>query len=269
MDINQVLAGLDKLFAENKMSEVPGYLEQALNTADADNDNGSKISILNELIGFNRVTGDFDKSLEYGTQAIELLDGMGMSNTIPYATTLLNVANAHRAAGNYAAALTLYKQIEGIYNSNLSPDDYLIASFNNNIALLYQEMGDFESAVVSLKKALEIIKKFDDGASELATTYTNLGTSLTHTGRFEEAKEMLTKALDTYDSIGEKGYHYSSALSAMGEIYFREGNYDRSLEYYEDAANEIYSVFGENAVYKVVQENIKAVKEQIDKEKQA
>lgn len=268
MDINQVLAGLDKLFAENKMDEVPDYLKRALAISDKEKDYSSKISILNELIGFYRVTSKYDKAFEYGRQALAILDGMGLRDTIPYATTLLNIASAHRAAGNLEEALKLYKRIEAIYNCNLSPDDFLIASFYNNIALLYQEMGDFGNAVVSLRKALDVIKTFDNGASELATTYSNLGASLVRTGNIDEAKEMLEKSLAIYDGIEERGYHYSSALSAMGEVYFRFGDYQKALEYYEKAADEIYHVFGENAAYKVMQENIAQVRAQMDKAKQ-
>lgn len=260
MDINKVLEGLDRLFAENRMNEVEEYLTQALYTAESEKDDASKLSIMNELIGFYRVTSEFDKAVRYGEQAVQILKAMNMEGTIPYATTLLNIANAHRASGSLKEALELYRQIEVIYKSNLDSKDFLIASFYNNIALLYQEMGDYESAVSSLRKALAIAETYDNAASEIATTYSNLGASLLRLGRNEEAKEMLKEAINRYEKIGERGYHFSSALSAMGEAYYRDGDYNKSLTYYESAASEIYNVFGENAAYKVMQENIAAVK---------
>jgi len=263
MDINKVLAGLDRLFAENRMNEVENYLTEALTEADNEGDYAAKLSILNELIGFYRVISEFDKAIRYGEQAVQILKSMQMDGTIPYATTLLNIANAHRAAGNLQESLKLYERIEEIYTENLKPGDFLMASFYNNIALLYQEMGDFENAAASLRKALAIAETYDNAASEIATTYSNLGASLLRLGRNEEAKEMLKTAIEKYEMIGERGYHFSSALSAMGEAYYREGDFQKSLEYYEAAASEIHSVFGENAAYKVMQENISAVKASI------
>ncbi len=267
MDINKVLEGLDRLFAENRINEVEEYLIQALREAEHENDDASKLSIMNELIGFYRVTSEFDKAIHYGELAVQILKSMHMETTIPYATTLLNIANAHRASGNLQEALELYKQIEVIYKNNLDSRDFLIASFYNNIALLYQEMGDYESAVDSLRNALAIAETYDNAASETATTYSNLGASLLRLGKNEEAKEMLKEAINRYEKIGERGYHFSSALSAMGELYYREGDYNKSLQYYESAASEIYSVFGENAAYKVMQENISAVKASIQQSK--
>ena len=64
-----------------------------------------------------------------------------------------NVANAYRAAGKLAESLEVYKEVFSIYNENIPSDDYRMASLNNNIALLYQEMNDFPMAVQHLKKA--------------------------------------------------------------------------------------------------------------------
>lgn len=263
MDINKVLLELDKLFAENRISEVEPFLLKALEETDEAGDYASKLSILNELIGFHRVTSEFDKAIYYGGQALDILKDINMEGTIPYATTLLNYANVYRASGNLEESLKLYKEIEVIYKNSLEPNDFLIASFYNNIALLYQEMGDFENAVTYLENALAIVKGYEDASSELATTYSNLGTSLLRLNRLDEAKEALNKASDIYDKVGEKGYHYSSMLSAMGEVFFKEGNYDKSLSYYEKAAAEIYNLFGENVAYKVICDNIATVKEKL------
>ncbi|EKC51693.1 Tetratricopeptide repeat protein, partial [human gut metagenome] len=61
-----------------------------------------------------------------------------------------------------AESLEVYKEVFSIYNENIPSDDYRMASLNNNIALLYQEMNDFPMAVQHLKKALSIIEKMKE-----------------------------------------------------------------------------------------------------------
>lgn len=263
MDVNNMLAGLDRLFSENRISEVGTYLENAFAQAAAEQDISACLTILNEQIGFFRSTCEYDKSIDYSNQAVFLLDRIGMQGTIPYATTLLNVANAYRAAGRLDEALEYFKQVETIYDEKLQTDDFNIASYNNNVALLYQEMGDYNNAVLCLEKALQVALKYEDAASEVATTYTNLGASLLKLGRTEEAKEKLHAAINQYNKIGETGYHYSAALSAMGELCYTEADYENALKYYEDAANELESVFGRNDNYMLMQENIARVKEKL------
>ena len=94
-----------------------------------------------------------------------------------YATSLQNVANAYRAAGRKVESLGYYNIVFKIYKEQLDEDDYKFASLHNNIALLYQEMGNFLMATEHLKKALSIIEKVEDSDIEVATTLSNLAAS--------------------------------------------------------------------------------------------
>lgn len=73
-----------------------------------------------------------------------------------------------------------------------------MASLNNNIALLYQEMNDFPMAVQHLKKALSIIEKIEGMDIEVATTYTNLAASLIEINQVSQAEDYLKKALEIF-----------------------------------------------------------------------
>lgn len=266
MNINEVFSGLDKLFAENRISEVEKYLTRALSEAEYDNDRESMLAIQNELIGFHRTTGEHDKALYFCRQALRLAKQMEIEDTVPYGTTLMNVANANRAAGNLLEALSYYKQVEEIYVSQLGPHDILIASYYNNLALVYQELGDFDKAVDALEKALKIIERHENAGTEIAATYANLGESLLRAGRPQEAEDRLAEAVRRYQLMGERGYHYSAALSAVGEAWYRQGNYEEALKYYELAASELYSVYGENDTYKIILGNIETVKAKIQEQ---
>ena len=54
MDIENVICGLDQLFAERKSGQVEDYLSKHLEQALKEGDVGAAITIINELIGFYR-----------------------------------------------------------------------------------------------------------------------------------------------------------------------------------------------------------------------
>lgn len=157
MDINQVTKELDELFAQQKIEEIPQYLESHIAQAISENAQDVLLTLYNEIIGFYRETGQYALSIENCHKAIALMDEMGIQDTIPYATTLLNAANAHRAAGLLQESLDLYNKVRPIYVAQLKEDDMYFANFYNNLSLLYQEMKDFASAKEQLVNALYIV----------------------------------------------------------------------------------------------------------------
>ena len=82
-------------------------------------------------------------------------------------------------------------------------------------------------------------------------------------GRLDEAKDRLAEAVRRYQLMGERGYHYSAALSAMAETFYRQGDLVQALKYYELAAEEIYGIYGDNDTYRVIMGNIETVKSQL------
>ena len=265
MNTNQFIENLDQLFEEKRLKEVEPFLKDSLSQAVAEKDSSAQFTILNEMMGFFRDTSQYEKSIEACHQCMGLMKQMGIEGTVDYATSLQNIANAHRAAGLLQESLDFYQQAFQIYKENIPMDDYRFASLNNNIALLYQEMGDFEKAVEHLKKALAIIKEIEGAEIEVATTYSNLGASLLELGKVNEAVESLEKALEIYGRDEVKNFHYSAALSAMAAAQCRLGNYDKAATLYEEALGEIEINMGKGTAYEITRENLKKVYEKIGK----
>ena len=157
MNQNEFYEKLNKLFAEKDIEKVGNFLDSELKSARESGDDLLRLVILNEAIGFNRDTGNFDKSVLYCDEAITLMRDLDMGGTVEYATSLQNIANAYRAAGKKVESLGYYNNVFKIYREKLDENDYRFASLHNNIALLYQEMGNFLMATEHLKKSLSII----------------------------------------------------------------------------------------------------------------
>lgn len=266
MDIANFINELDNLYNEKRLNNVEPFFCRSMEQAMKEEDYSAQFTILNEMMGFFRDTSQYKKSIKSCNDCLLLMKKMGIEGTVDYATSLQNIANAHRAAGMLRESLDYYNQAIRIYENNISANDYRYASINNNMALLYQEMGDFAMSVMHLEKALSIIEKIEDSEIEIATTYSNLGASLLELDRVEEAKEYLDKALCIFEKDKIKNFHYSAALCAMASVKCRQNKYEEAAPLYEEALKEIELNMGRGTAYKITEENLKKVYEKLQRD---
>ena len=259
MNINDILQELDSLFAHKKIEEVEPFLLEKLQLAKESDDQNSVITIMNELIGFYRDTSQYEKSVSFCNQVIVLMKSRQLEGSIPYATTLLNVANAFRAAGLLLESRNHYQEVYELYKENLAENDFRFASLNNNLSLLYQEMNEYNESVLCLEKALKIVSKYPEAKIELATTHTNLAMSLLKLNRNIEAEKHLEAAFSIFEKQETKDFHYSAALSAMGEAKYKGGRLEEAAYYYEKALEEIEINVGRTKAYEITKDNLSKV----------
>ncbi|MFT3982264.1 MAG: DUF4125 family protein [Lachnospiraceae bacterium] len=264
MEIQSKLQELDVLFQKKKIDEVGIFLKKSIKEAREEQDSSSLITLLNEIIGYCRDTGKYDEAAVYSREVLAVMQKEGLAGTIPYATTLLNIANADRAAGRLEESLKLYRQVLSVYDGVIERTDYRYAALYNNLSLLYQEMGDFVKAVETLEEALSIISLYKEERIALAVTHTNLASSLLRIDRDEEAALHLKEAFTIFEQDEEKDYHYSAALAVMGEAEFRAERYEPAAEYYERALAELESHVGKTPGYETIKENLEQVYKKLD-----
>lgn len=269
MNIDDFVNGLDELFEKNDKKEIENYLVANLSDAIAMGDTSAIIVILNEMISFFRSTNQYDKSLLFADKAVNVVKSAGLFGTTYYATTLINQANALRAAGKSALALDKFLEANEIYEKELKQGDFGFAELYNNLSLAYMELENFKEAVSYLRKALEIVLKHkEEKGFELAVTYTNLGNALyklsendkEHDGKetdggahnySEEQKQIrcetidyLTKAIEYFKGRNLYDTHYAAAVTGLGDIYEKEEAYDKAYEMYTEAMDAIRSNMG-------------------------
>ncbi len=267
MNTDEILKNLDDLFEKNEPKAAEELLLSSIEEAEINNEFDAVLILTNEAMGYYRESGQNMKAIDMCHKALDLVNVLGLENTIPYATTLLNIANVHRSAGLLHESLQYYKMVLPIYNSNKDTDPLYIASLHNNISLLFQEMNEFQEAKKELLKASEIINGIPDAKYEQAVTYANLANTCTVLKQNEEALNYAGKAINIFEEIGTRDSHYSSALAALGSIHYTMGNYEASLNYFNQSKEIIKKNLGtENQQYERILENIEVVEKTIDEE---
>ncbi|MCR5503113.1 MAG: DUF4125 family protein [Lachnospiraceae bacterium] len=269
MNIEQVLTEYDVLEGSHDFPKIAAFLEEKILEAKNENDVSSLITLLNEQIGFHRETGDFGRSITACRDLLYVMEEAGIKGSVPYATSLLNIANACRAAGLLKESLLYFNEVLRIYQENLDPSDYAFAPLYNNLALLFQEMTDYMSACDTLKKALGIVLAHPEMQDKIAITHTNLALSLMKNDEYDEAVSHLEEAFRIFDSFPEPDYHYGAALSAMGEALFLKGDYRGSADYYEKALAEVKKNTGFSKGYSITAANLNEALKKLRSEAEA
>lgn len=265
MDMNKILQQIDHYFQENQGAKAEALMQESIAQAVSEGDNISLLQLLNELLGYYRETSQVEASCKIAEQAIELAGQMGLEGTIPYATTLLNVANAYRAGGKLADSLAEYIRVKQIYDRQLQPQDMLNASLENNISLLYQEMEDFEQAKDCLKRALSIVEKRGE-VFETAVSCANLSNTCLQLSELEEARAYADRAKELFEQMGVEDAHYGAVLSALGTYYYRTGEYDKAKDYFCRGMEIMERNLGRNDYYDRLQENVMRCEETMQKQ---
>lgn len=296
MDIKKVLMEYDGMFGKRELKDIDQFLEDKIDEANREQDYYSLVSLLNEHMGFCRDTSQKEKGLKRCGQVISMLNSLGLNGTLEYATSLINVANAYRAFGEHDKSLKLFNEVEVIYNEKLAPTEYNFASLYNNWSLLYQEMGYYEQAVKMLKKALKVIDGLPQAVIQQAVTRSNLAMTLLRISKakaneaaefalksegigegaehivtvedgeneYKDAMTYLMEALKIFEENGANDFHYSAALSAMGDALYMKEDYAGAIPYYEHALSEIEKNVGQTDAYQRVYQNYQNAKQQLE-----
>ena len=259
-EIHQILGELDALFTTGDTGKIQHFLEAKIVDAVKNEETDNLITLLNEMIGFCRDMGQFEEGEQYCSHLYQLVNNPPYKETIPYATTLLNIANFKRAKKDFVQSEELYLGVLPIYDKALEKNDFRYASYYNNLSLLYQEMGQYEKAIGCLEKALEIAKTYDEAKIEVATTYTNLANCYLKLGNIGNAKKQLKPAFAIFEQDEKRDYHYSGALAAMAEVCVQENELDAAAQYYKRTLEHLALYTGKDTPqYKVVLSNLKSI----------
>ncbi|MBQ8147872.1 MAG: DUF4125 family protein [Lachnospiraceae bacterium] len=266
MDIQKFLEGLDSLFAKGAIDEVEPYFQENMSQAEQEQDISSRITILNEMMGFYRETSQYNKARMAIQQVLELIEVSGLSDSLPHATTLLNSANALRAAGDLEQAMNYYSQVFALFEGRVPQMDFRYAELYNNVALLYQELGRYDMAMQSLRNALVIVEQMPGKEFQTAVTLTNLGASALQC-RDSQGESFLRRAIAIFRTLEVEDTHMAAALAAMGDWNCQKQDFEQAIAYYEQAMGMIERYVGRTEAYTRVEEKLYQARKQLQSDK--
>ncbi|MBQ4615764.1 MAG: tetratricopeptide repeat protein [Mailhella sp.] len=109
--------------------------------------------------------------------------------------------------GQLAEAETFTLQAKEIWEQELGPESLPLSTCLNNLGRICEETNREEEGIAWHRKALAMRKKLLGDHPETAFCYGNLGTALAAYGQFEEAIDMLSAAISTFEKCGKTNGH--------------------------------------------------------------
>ena len=210
LNVPLLIQELDRLCGEGHEAEARDLLEKSLEAARKDGDWRSELTVLSELLGQYRRTGEADKGLRTVNEALELVRVHRLGRTVSGATVLLNAATTLKAFGHAAESIPVFTHAAHVYADSLDPSDYRFAGLYNNMALSYDETGDADNAERCFRLALSILEKIGGQENDCAVTWCNMAEMY---GRRDLEDERIAECLEnawdclSTPNLPHDGYH--------------------------------------------------------------
>lgn len=255
--ISEINKNIDELYQSGKIEEAENYMLEQLDFAKQDNNNEISVVLTYTLADFYRAAGRYDDAISKYQESEKIMELQNMINTRDMAAVLFNLANIYRLTGKLDES---YQYFDKTYRViEVCGDDNYFLSYYNNLSALHQSAGKLEESIDCLKKSLYITDQKMNDSLRSAMARTNLAAALLRLKRADEAREHLQIAIAFYESRSHTDYHYSTALSAMGDVCMVKGDLAKAAEYFERALPEIEQHMGQNQFYSIVSDNLESV----------
>ncbi|MCQ2352726.1 MAG: tetratricopeptide repeat protein [Victivallaceae bacterium] len=236
-----VIAECDRLAGNEDMASLGDHLRFWRKKAHECGDKKSELSLLNELMGYYRMTGDPERGIPVVRDGLSLLKELHCADTASGGTILLNAATALKAFGDTQESLTCYAAASRAYGRSLAPGDKRFAGLFNNMAAAYLDNGEIRHAEVYYEKALDILKQCGN-LPDRAVTYVNLA-QLYHQidpedPRIEENLHLATACFDAPGAV--RDHYYAHTCRKVAPAYGFLGFFADEAEL-NRRADEIYA----------------------------
>ena len=160
----------------------------------------------------------------------------------------------YRSIGQFEAAFAVGEDVL------LLMEELQLAELYSSISILLEKLNENENAALFLEKAIQIMEKQPGTRVEVATSRTSLALIELKMDKLEAAEKHLELAISAFKEDGGKtDTHYSAALAGLGEVCYRQGSLERSLENYEHALFEVEKHFGRKEGYGLLCGNCAAI----------
>ena len=205
--------------------------------------------LLSRYDNFNSMIGQYQKSLDYGNQALDIRLSLFGESHADVASSYADVGSSYRDAGYFKKALEYQRTALDIYLDLFGEKSRDVATSYDNIGITYCELAMYPEALEYEKKALEIREVLANGKldEDVATSFSNIGVCYNSIGNPKKDMEYQKKALDIRLKLfKEKHPEVAISYSNLAGAYLDFGDFKKALELEEKALDIRISLFGEN-----------------------
>jgi len=198
----RILEKLDDYMSRRDYAGAERHLLYWLEEARLGRDLRGQLLIRNELVGHYRKTGDRDKALANGDEALRLLAALDFTDNISAGTTYTNVATACNAFGENERSMALFEKARAVYEASPRTSPDLLGGLYNNMALTCTALGRYAEAYALYDKAMDVMATVPAGVLEQAITCLNRADTLAAENGMERAEDRIYALLDqAYDLL--------------------------------------------------------------------
>jgi len=217
-------------------------------------------------------TKEYSKAIEYYQKSANAYK-TEKNRQDAYTIAISWLARLYMKDKKFKKSLIYHKEVIDRYKKSTKKDKNLQLSRSyGNIAILYQETGQFQKALEFNKKSLKLLLEFyPNNSFEISTNYNNISAIKDATGDYPMALKYLRKSLEINQKLfGEKNPILVSGFNNLAIHYIKIGEYQKGLLYLNNALEArgknreddeqlalIYSTMGE--LYNRMKESSKAL----------
>lgn len=187
------------------------------------------VQLEDSLTRFLKQTGRYDDALVLHTM------GFGASerrdDPIGTAHAQGDIANIHKARGQYERAVHRYEEILKVFDEQ--GDRAGTAKTLTNIADIRQIQGEYHRAMKLYEQSLQTFQDLGDLAGA-ATTLNNMAGFHRDRGNYGRAIELYEKSLRAFRELGDL-HRSAQTLSNMATVHWTQGDYELAMELCEES----------------------------------
>ena len=244
ISIDRILARLDEFLHRNDYVAAERHLLYWLAEAENNKDTHAALFVHNELMGLYRKLSREAEALACARWALDRIEKENIAHQVGAATTFINAATVYKAFGRADESIPLYERAREVYERELSESDGRLGGLYNNMALALVDLARFREANELYGRAVDVMKKTDNGALEVAITYLNMASAAELEQGLLEADEKIQGLLDEAEALLDShepkdGYYAfvcekcASVFGYYGRFVFESELRERSRRIYE------------------------------------
>ncbi len=148
----------------------------------------------------------------------------------PEANALNQLASVFALQGDAPSALKFLEQA-GVLFERLGQKK-MWANVLTNAGSIYRDLSEYQDALVSLRKAYDLLKECDPGSRSAAINLQDLGLTYAALGKFERAKTFYEEALDIAAHLNDHVIEIVSRIN-LAEVYLEMGKLEAAEASFE------------------------------------